>query len=91
MSFLAITTRYCGASNHRQARVIASTHPGRRVSIQVPWDHALGVDQNHAQAARKLALQMEWHGRWFGGSTERATVFVRVPAGADNSDASFCC
>jgi hypothetical protein len=60
----AIKTKYLGPSNVRGARVKASSDAG---SVTLPWNHALGIEDNHAAAAKVLAEKWGWGGRWFGG------------------------
>ncbi len=71
----AIETRYAGPTNHRGARVIVRAQAGR---LTVSWDHALNVDENHAQAAKAFAERWGWAGRWIGGGSAdgRGNVFV---------------
>ncbi len=44
------STRYLGPTDHRGGRVKA-THLTTRKSVTVSWDHALGIEENHAHAA----------------------------------------
>lgn len=71
----AIETRYFGPTNHRSTRVKATAQAG---SVTVIWDDALGVDENHAVAARKLANKFGWKGRFVAGGlpSGRGNVFV---------------
>lgn len=82
----AIETKYLGPTNHRGARVKASCQAH---SITLPWDHALGAEDNHKAAARTLIMQLGWdypkvYGRdrlrWYGGipteGNRAAYVFV---------------
>ena len=57
----AITTRFIPCTNYRESRVKASAEAG---SMTVGWDHALNVDENHAEAARALIAKFGWHGQW---------------------------
>ena len=70
----ALCTRYAGPTNHRGARLIVRTEGGIRRTV--PWDHALGVYENHAAAALAVATELGWHGRWVGGSTPDGYAFV---------------
>jgi hypothetical protein len=47
----AITTKYYGPGNVRGSRLKAECDRG---SLTVEWDYSLGVDENHATAARAL-------------------------------------
>lgn len=60
----AIQTHYFGPTNTRPAKIKAGCEAK---IIFVPWDHSLGIDDNHIAAARKLAAQLGWSGQWFGG------------------------
>lgn len=53
----AIQTKYRGPTNVRGARIKATAQAG---SITVPYDYALGIDENHAAAARALAETLGW-------------------------------
>ena len=53
----AIQTTYIGPTDFRGARVSVRAQAGRRL---VPWDHALGIEENHYQAARGFAESMGW-------------------------------
>lgn len=59
----AITTRYIGPTDFRGSRVKASCQA--RVLI-LPWDHALGIEENHDAAARALVLALGWRGGHYG-------------------------
>ena len=61
----AIETRYIGPSNVKGARIVARCDAKR---IIVGWDHSLNSEDNHRAAARKLILQLGWHGRWVSGA-----------------------
>lgn len=71
--YQAIVTKYVGPTNHKGARVIAAAEAGK---VTVSWDYALGVPENHALAARKLAEHYGWNGVWVGGSLNNGYVFV---------------
>lgn len=53
----AITTKYCGPTNTRGARIKASAQAG---SVFSTWDDALGADDNHVAAAKAFALRWGW-------------------------------
>lgn len=71
----AITTKYLGPTNHRGARVKATAQAG---SVTVPWDHALGPQENHAEAAKALVAKYGWPRDvpWYGGATDDGYAFV---------------
>lgn len=53
----AITTKYCGPTNTRGARIKVSC---TAATIYVPWDDALATDDNHTSAAYALCRQLNW-------------------------------
>lgn len=73
----AIRTKYLGPTNHRSARVVAKAWAG---SHTTPWDYALGVECNHARAAKALADKLQWGGQWFGGGMDNGEDCVFVCA-----------
>jgi hypothetical protein len=58
----AIQTRYIGPTNYRGSRVVAWCEAGKLIH---QWDHSLNVDQNHREAARKLADKLGWIGGYY--------------------------
>ena len=74
---VAILTKFIGPTNFRGSRVKAFTSSGHR--IIVPWDHALGVEENHDAAAIALCRKMEWCGKLVRGGTDvgYAYAFLR--------------
>lgn len=73
----AITTRFFPASNVRGSRVKATAIAG---SMTLQWEHGLGIEPNHAAAARALAEKFGWHGNWHGGGLPDGHSFVWVAA-----------
>ena len=73
--YQAIETKYLGPTNHRGARIAATTESGIRVVLN--WDHSMSPQDNHTAAARAVAEAREWNGEWCGGSTKAGYVFVR--------------
>lgn len=70
----AITTRYLGPTNARGSRIRAACDAG---SITVPYDHALGIEDNHAAAVVALANKLGWNDTdWCGGATKAGYVWV---------------
>ena len=54
-----ISTTYRGPTDHKGSRVIAkNVSSGKRQTVG--WDHALGADENHFEAA-KAVLHDGWH------------------------------
>jgi hypothetical protein len=73
----AIVTKYIGPSNHRGGRVKASAD---KSSVTIPWDHAISPLQNHAEAARSLALKLEWTGKFVMANYKHGYSFVCAAA-----------
>lgn len=69
----AITTKYLGPTDTRGARIKATCDAG---SLTVPYDHALDAPGNHREAAKALAVRLNWPGRYAGGGTKEGYVFV---------------
>lgn len=73
----AITTTFHGPTNSRGSRLIAKCDAGRKT---YPWDHSLGVEENHRAAARALADHLDWKPEHYGdlisGSTDKGYVHV---------------
>lgn len=63
--YQAIVTKFVSPTDKRPARVIVTADAGR---LTVSWDHALGVPENHAAAARAFAEKYSWSGDWVGGT-----------------------
>lgn len=84
--YQAIVTRFIGPTNHRGARVIAKAEAGR---VTVSWDHAIGVEANHAAAAKALADKWGWSGKWYGGSVGTGYAFVSTRESSFER-AAFC-
>lgn len=81
----AILAKYLGPTNARGARIKATAQAG---SITVPWDHALGSEENYARAANALLKKLGWHetmrtSRLCGGQLpDGSYAFVIVDGGA---------
>lgn len=64
----AIKTKYHGPTNSKGSRISASCEAGR---IYVPYNHALGLYENHATAAALLIEKLNWGDYdYFGGCFE---------------------
>jgi hypothetical protein len=70
--YQAIETKYFGPTNTRGSKVKARC---QAKTIFVPWDHRTGIEENHIAAAKKLAEQLEWKGRWHSGFGPDQTGF----------------
>jgi hypothetical protein len=53
----AIRTKYHGPGNVRGSRFSAQCDAGR---IYVPYDYALGVEENHKAACEALCVKLGW-------------------------------
>lgn len=53
----AIMTEYRGPTNTRGSRIVAACAAGR---LTTPWDHSLGIEQNHRLAAQRLRDKLGW-------------------------------
>lgn len=61
----AITTKFLPATNTRGSRIRASAQDG---SVTVGYNHALGSDPNHDEAAKALIAKLGWGGKWVRGA-----------------------
>jgi hypothetical protein len=70
----AIVTKFLGPTDHRGSRVKATCQAR---SLTLSWDHRLNPSGNHLAAAKTLALNLGWGGRWIeGGLPTGESVFV---------------
>tara|TARA_R110000765_G_scaffold96316_4_gene181191 strand:+ start:1222 stop:1422 length:201 start_codon:yes stop_codon:yes gene_type:complete len=46
--------------------------------LTIPWDHALGVEDNHTAAAEVFALKWGWLGTWAGGAMPKGDGYTFV-------------
>jgi len=86
MAFMAIETKFLGATNFRGSRIKAqamdSWSDGKRESVTVSYDYALNSKDNHIAAATQLLPKISrpafsgYHLE--AGATERGYVFVIV-------------
>lgn len=74
---VSIQTKYCGPTNCRGARIIATVGNGK-TKISIPYDHELNSDKNHAEAAKALCEKLNWAGKLVQGATKNGYVFVFV-------------
>lgn len=64
----AIKTKYHGPTNSKGSRISASCEAGR---IYMPYNHALGLYENHATAAALLIEKLGWGAhQYVGGQFE---------------------
>lgn len=80
----AIRTRELRQTKGSRARLRATScapyGPDGGVSVTVPWDHRLRIEDNHAAAAKALAEQLGWDGRYHAAALdERSRCYLRVP------------
>ena len=64
----AIRTRYHGPTNTRGSRITAKCERG---TLSMPYNYALNLQENHAEAARQLADKLGWAGVYHGGYFDR--------------------
>lgn len=69
-----ITTVVLSASNDKGSRVKAKTATG--IVRSVPYDYQLDHAQNHMEAAKALAKELGWKGKFQGGSTKDGMCFT---------------
>lgn len=77
-----IVTKFLGPSNVRGARVKATTtntNPatGKKETLTIGWDHAKNSGDNHATAAKALAIAVGFTGEWVSAGTDDGFVYVR--------------
>lgn len=74
----AVITKYIGPTKVKGSRVKATASAG---SITLHWDDSLNSAQNHAAAARALALKFGWtYGTWQSGGLPNSGEVVWVCA-----------
>ena len=71
----AIITKYISATNFKGSRIQAKCEAK---TIYVEYTHELNTEQNHIEAAKKIATKLGWNGEWVNGSTSNGYVFVCV-------------
>ncbi len=72
----SIITRYLGPTNHRGARIRATTASGQALTVQI--NHSYSDGRCHAEAALELCKRLEWSGELVSGGTREGYVFVFV-------------
>ena len=73
-TYQAIETHYCGPTNYRGSRIIATTPGGHKLTHQ--WAYELGIDGNHHAAADALRAKLDWPAIKGGGSTAKGYVWL---------------
>ena len=77
----SIITNYHGPTDHRGSRIVATANTyGTKTRILVSYDHSLNCQDNHTEAAMKLAQKIGWHDQWIASDTHdgRGYVFTRA-------------
>jgi len=69
----SITTKFIGPTNHRAARVKATTAAGHTLTVSYSYEDS---HRSHAQAALQLARKLGWDGTLIEGGTKDGMVFV---------------
>ena len=72
----AITTRYCGPTDRRGSRYIATDSDKNRVIVSS--DSALNSEQNHQRAAVALVKKLRWSGALQGGHTKDGMAWTWI-------------
>ena len=70
----AITTIYHGPTNTRGSRIFADDGDGNRSII--PVNNALSIEQNYAEAVKRLCSKTGWEGSLVGGHLKHGMVWV---------------
>ena len=72
-----IKTKYLSPTNHKGARIKASTdNSGKQSWVICSYEHRLTSDENHLRTARFLRNKLKWDGDWFGGHSKDGMIFV---------------
>lgn len=71
----AIETKYIGPTNHRGARIKATSGSGLTVTVE--WNYAANPEENHLVAAKILCAKYGWSADLIGGSTIKGFCFVQ--------------
>lgn len=66
------TTQYAGPTDTRGARVLV--YIGSRKAMTMPWNHALGLEENHQRAVQDAIVKIE------GGAPGKALVSLDTVA-----------
>jgi hypothetical protein len=72
----SIETRYLPWTNHRPARVIATTTSGIRLVLN--WDHEETLENNHYAAAKALQEKLNWSPIKAGSATKKGYIWLRT-------------
>lgn len=73
MACQSIATHFLGASNTKPARIVAVSASGKRMIRSYQYDDSY---RESLALAKELADQLEWTGKWIGGTTKEGYVFV---------------
>jgi len=74
----AIFVRYRGQTQHTGSRFVVTCYG--QTTMRVPYDHALGPDENYDAALRAMCVRGLLWGAWKGAHTHRTgeRVYVKV-------------
>ncbi len=79
----AIVTKYIGPTNLKGTRIRVKC---QAKSVLIPWNHALGIEDNHTLAAQTVAESLGWLEKraLAGGALPDGSgyAFVLLPKGA---------
>jgi hypothetical protein len=70
----SIETRYIGPTQTLGGRIVATTASGHRHTHD--WEHGLGIEANHYEAAKALQAKLDWEPIVAGGSTKAGFVWL---------------
>lgn len=70
---IAIIAKYHGPTDSRGSRISAAANGHR---VVVPYDYALGAEENHAAAAIALCHKMKWRGELVSGGLGAGAGYV---------------
>jgi hypothetical protein len=72
----SIITRFIASTITKGPRITASTS-AKGLRLTIPYNYAIGTNENHRAAARALAEKLDWQFRFVEGSNgERGNVYV---------------
>lgn len=74
----AIRTRYLPATNFKPSRIVAEAEPYNHNRVVIPYESGLNSDENHREAAIKLATKRKWAGVYVEGHLAEGSVWVNL-------------
>lgn len=80
----SITTKYIGPTDHRGAKIKATSSSGLKAIFS--YADELSIDDNHKMATVGLCRKLGWHGKLAVGGAPKGTGNVFVFVDADTFD-----